>query len=218
MLLLIRDIAIPAAVDHGGVTVVGSRHRPLGKLARPHNRISLQRSRQKSALNRQLFQSSSMIRLLFFAALMLLPACMPAQSPLPATIGRVALRAARSYPMDSAVHYGRDSIVLVFRDSSLTPERRDAGTWMFGPPATKAEADGCPPEKVLGRRIARAVWSAMGKPTQLQQVVVRIRGPRVGDAFDYTEIASDLYYPRMQLAGRWVGDSIGRTSPRREIK
>ena len=29
---------------------------------------------------------------------------------------------------------------IVLEDSSLTPDRRDRGTWMFGPPVTPAEA------------------------------------------------------------------------------
>lgn len=155
---------------------------------------------------------------LFITAATIFPSMLLAQRPLPIAVTRVAVRVAKSYPLDSAVQYGRDSIVLVFRDSTFTSDRLEAGTWMFGPPATKAEADGCPPEKVLGRRIAREVWSALGKPRQLQQVIVRIRGPRVGDEFDYTEMQWDFYYPRFQLTGQWVGDAIGSSGVRRNVE
>lgn len=156
-----------------------------------------------------------MNRLLAFAAVLLLPSSLKAQRPLSSPIVRVAERVARPYPMDSTVQYGRDSILLVFLDSTLTAERSEAGTWMFGPPATKAEADGCPPEKVLGRRIAREVWAALGKPRDLGQVIVRVRGPRVGEESDYTQTEWIFYYPLFQLTGPWVGDKRGKTRARR---
>ena len=81
---------------------------------------------------------------------------------------------------------------------------------MFGPPATKAEADGCPPEKVLGRRLARLVWTQLGKPAELQVVIVRVHGPWVGDPLDTADqVTENLYYPRFQLTGPWVGDRPG---------
>lgn len=157
------------------------------------------------------------IRLLLCVVLCCVPLVMDAQRPLPVAIARIAARAAKPYPMDSAVQYGLDSIVLVFRDSTLTEEREAAGTWMFGPPVTKAEADGCPPEKVLGRRIAREVWAALGKPPTFGVAIVRIRGPRVDNGDESTELEWNFYYPRFQLTGRWVGDSIGAQPRSRRV-
>ncbi len=128
----------------------------------------------------------------------------PLTSPLRATVQRTA----GAYPLTSAIAFGRDSIVLAFADSSLTDRARRTGTWMFGPPTTKAEADGCPPEKVLGRRIARELWRTLGKPSTLKLVIVRIDGPWIEDSTgSQTKESSALYYPRFQLTGPWVGDS-----------
>src|SRR5438128_751622 len=103
-----------------------------------------------------------------------LAATTKAQSVLPASTKAAAQRVAGPYPLSSAHRFGRDSIVLVFRDSKLTADALHANTWMFGPPTTKAEEDGCPREKVLGRRIARAVWTELGRPTLRERIVVRV--------------------------------------------
>lgn len=144
-------------------------------------------------------------------------ACVPllahAQRPLAHSATRAAARASTPYPLDSAYAFGADSIVLVLRDQTLTQKRQAAGTWMFGPPATKAEADGCPPEKVLGRRIARATWAALDKPKGLKFIMVRVRGPWDGDPLlSRTQLVEDFYYSYEQLAGPWIGDSSGGTA------
>jgi hypothetical protein len=139
-------------------------------------------------------------------------ACAQAQTLLPLSVRESARRTARTYPLDSAYAFGADSIVLVFRDSALTPESERTGAWVFGPAATKTEADGCPPEKVLGRRITRAAWTELRRPKRLQMVIIRIRGPRVGDPLESMDEQSvDFYYPKHQLTGPWIGDrSAGR--------
>lgn len=151
-------------------------------------------------------------------ALTAVAAPVAAQSSAPPAIRAAAQRAAGSYPLDTAYLFGRDSLVLVFRDSSLTPSASRGGTWMFGPPTTKAEDDGCPPQKVLGRRIARAAWTTMGRPRQLRHVEVRVHGPETPDPTDENATLStswSLYYPRFQLDGPWVGDQpAGAKAPR----
>ena len=87
----------------------------------------------------------------------------------PALQRAVAAKAA-NYPFAGFRMLGRDSVLLVFEDSTLTVAGLRAHTWMFGPPVTTAEADSCPPEKVLGRKIARAFWNAAGRPSLKRQL------------------------------------------------
>lgn len=133
-----------------------------------------------------------------------------AQQPITHAVHWQLQRAAGAYALDSVYALGRDTVVLVLRDSTLTGAASDAGTWMFGPPTTKAEEDGCPPEKVLGRRLARIAWTALGKPADLQLVIVRVQGPRAGNLLErLSQLTVDLFYPRFQLTGPWVGDRPG---------
>jgi predicted amidohydrolase YtcJ len=98
--------------------------------------------------------------------------------------------------------FARDSVMLVYDDSSLTATRLRANTWMFGPPTTVAEDDGCPAEKVLGRKIARELWRQLGKPSGLETVMIAVRGTVGIDRWTATTM---FYYP-VQLDGPWVGD------------
>jgi hypothetical protein len=133
-----------------------------------------------------------------------------AQQPIARKVHAQLQRVAGPYPLDSVYALNGDTVVLVLRDSTLTAARADAGTWMFGPPPTKAEEDGCPPEKVLGRRLARIVWTALGKPVDLQLVIVRVRGPLSGNPLEsWDQVTEELFYPRFQLTGPWVGDRPG---------
>ena len=120
---------------------------------------------------------------------------------------RAALQArAGHYPLVEVILLPHDSALLVFEDSSYTGKAVAARTWMFGPPVTEAEADRCPPEKVLGRQIARVLWRLGGKEADLKTVVVRVRGVSGLDRFSHT----DMYYNPSQLEGQWAGDSEGR--------
>ena len=120
---------------------------------------------------------------------------------------RAALQArAGHYPLVEITLFPHDSALLVFEDSSYTGKAVAARTWMFGPPVTEAEADSCPPEKVLGRQIARLLWRRGGKEADLKTVVVRVRGVSGLDRYSHT----DMYYYPSQLEGRWAGDSEGR--------
>lgn len=139
-----------------------------------------------------------------------------AQTPLmfselvrPATAMDAKLRAAvhaqaGKYALEGVGIFGRDSIVLVFADSAYTDAGHTAGTWMFGPRVTDAEADGCPPEKVLGRKIARALFRAMGRPAELRQIAVSVHGTVGADRWS----GVDMYYYPGQLSGKWSGDRI----------
>lgn len=76
--------------------------------------------------------------------------------------------------------------------------------WMFGPAVTAAEADSCPPEKVLGRKIARVLFRFLDRPAAMQQIVVAVHGTNGKDRWT----VEDMYYYREQLEGRWAGDLI----------
>lgn len=143
---------------------------------------------------------------------------LPAQVPLafgplqpPSALGaaqRAAIAGiAGGYPFVGFQLFGRDSALLVFEDSTLTAAASGANTWMFGPPVTTAEADGCPPEKVLGRRIARVFWAGWGRPTQAQHVMVAVRGTVGRDKWT----AVTMYCLPSQLDGPWAGDRPGTT-------
>jgi len=73
---------------------------------------------------------------------------------------------------------------------------------MFVPPVTAEEAGGCPPQKVLGRRIARELWRRRGQAIALDQVIVRVHGSTGLDRLSH----EDMYYGRADLEGPWVGD------------
>src|ERR1019366_7335962 len=113
----------------------------------------------------------------------------------------IQARAGR-YPLVAITIFAHDSALLEFADSSYTGKAYKAGKWMFGPPVTVAEADRCPPYKVLGRRIARVLWRRGGKEADLKTVIVRVRGVAGVDRFSY----ADLYYASSELEGRWEGD------------
>ena len=120
------------------------------------------------------------IAVALIAALASAPSALSAQVPLPfgeleppaalgTTLRDAVSRRAGGYPFAGFRLFGRDSALLVFDDSTLTGDALRAGHWMFGPPVTAAEADSCPPEKVLGRKIARAFWANWGRPVKLSR-------------------------------------------------
>src|ERR671934_182481 len=116
------------------------------------------------------------------------------------------IRKGAPYPFRGFRTFGRDSALLVFEDSTMRAEDLHAHTWMFGPPVTAAEADSCPPEKVLGRKIARVFWRGLGKPTQMQYIMIAVVGTKGIDRWT-TDI---MYFHRPQLDGRWAGDPGAR--------
>jgi hypothetical protein len=125
---------------------------------------------------------------------------------LPTALGvgvrNAVVKTAVGYPFVGVQLFGRDSALLVFDDSTLTGTALGAHTWMFGPPVTAAETDGCPPEKVLGRKIARAFWTSSGRPVETQYVIVAVRGTQGRDRWTYEK----MYYQHSQLDGPWAGD------------
>ena len=127
----------------------------------------------------------------------------PIASMMPALRGAVQAKA-KGYPFVGFAFFGGDSALLVFEDSTLTTPALRAKTWMWGPPVTAAEADSCPPEKVLGRQIARSLFRALGQPAGLQQIVVAVRGTL---GLDRWSVESMYYFPA-QLTGRWAGDPL----------
>ena len=133
----------------------------------------------------------------------------PELSP-PAVMGQRTLDSiraiARTYPFVGFKLFGSDSALLVFEDSMLTAVALDAGKWMFGPPPQAAELDGCPAQKVLGRKIARAFWRSSGRPASLQNVMVQVRGTTGIDKWTSTT----MYYHRPDLVGQWAGDARSR--------
>ena len=131
---------------------------------------------------------------------------------LSATLRTTVVEKASQYPFAGFRLFGRDSVLLVFDDSTLTGRALETGTWMFGPPVTTAEADSCPPEKVLGRRIARLFWDRSGRPADMQLIMVAVRGTKGIDRWT----VSTMYYPRHQLDGPWAGDDMFRARPANE--
>jgi hypothetical protein len=125
-----------------------------------------------------------------------------AQAPSTDVLSARVQAVAGSYPIRGIELFGRDSVRLVVEDSSRTAKAVMEGRWMFGPPVTKEEAGGCPPEKVLGRRIAREFWRQRGKALAVEQVIVRVHGTLGLDRASYT----DMYYGRADLDGPWIGD------------
>ena len=121
---------------------------------------------------------------------------------LPAGAADEMRRKAGPYPLLEVSMVRGDSAVLVFQDSSLTGSALNGHKWMFGPAVSAAEADSCPPEKVLGRKVARVFWRRVGKEANVKMVVVRVRGTVGVDRFT----SFDMYYYPAQLEGRWAGD------------
>ena len=140
--------------------------------------------------------------------LMSLSGCRGAQTERMVTSGLYAALQERagSYPLDSVVLHSSDSALVVLTDSSYTSASVHAGTWMFGPPVTPEEAGKCPPEKVLGQRIARVLWWRLGADTTLNTVVVRVHGAQGIDRFSSTS----MYYYLPQLRDPWPGDTLAR--------
>lgn len=143
------------------------------------------------------------MRVSAFALVLAVTGCRPeAMSVVPAELRSALQQRAGRYPLKDVVVFGRDSALLIFQDSTYTGDAGRAGTWMFGPPVTVAEADNCPPEKVLGRQIARVFWRGLGTRLGLQQVVVQVGGTKGMDQFSRISM---FYYP-VQLEGLWAGD------------
>ena len=154
------------------------------------------------------------MRVLLYGLLCVMPfASAPGQTPLefqpltsPSTLApevRTAIEhKAGSYQFEGYRLFAKDSALLVFVDSSLTSVGLQSHTWMFGPPVTAAEADSCPPEKVLARKLARAFWRSQGRPAALQSMIVSVRGTAGADR--WTSIS--MYFYDVQLARPWAGD------------
>jgi hypothetical protein len=113
---------------------------------------------------------------------------------------------AEAYRFEGFRFFAKDSALLVFVDSTLTATRLRAHTWMFGPVVTAAEADSCPPEKVLARKIARAFWRSWGRPADIQYIIVAVRGTKGRDRWTSTS----MYFHKPQLVQAWAGDPSAR--------
>ncbi|HVX41361.1 MAG TPA: hypothetical protein VHB25_17485 [Gemmatimonadaceae bacterium] len=113
-------------------------------------------------------------------------------------------RVAGPYPIETVEFFRADSARIVVEDSSRTAKAVMDGQWMFGPPVTAEEAGGCPPQKALGRRIARELWRQHGKRVGLQEVIVRVHGRAGADRLSYV----DMHYGRAELDEPWVGDRL----------
>lgn len=85
---------------------------------------------------------------------------------------------------------------------------------MFGPPVTAAEAAGCPPEKVLGRRIARAFWRTTGRATGIDTVTVIVQSVYVTAIGPSSLMRVGMIYTRSELEGAWAGDTLRTRSSR----
>jgi len=151
----------------------------------------------------RLARSLSCLLVLVASRILVVASVASAQSSSGASALRGRLqRVAGVYPVENVELWGRDSARVVMEDSSRTAKAVLEGRWMFGPPVTSEEAGGCPPYKVLGRRIAREFWRQQGKRVGVQQVIVRVHG-RIGvDRLSY----ADMYYGREELDEPWVGD------------
>lgn len=123
-------------------------------------------------------------------------------SGLPSSVADSIRNTAAGYRFRGFRTFAQDSVILVFEDSTLTAAALKAGTWMFGPTATVAEADGCPPEKVLGRRIARMLWRGLDRPASVKYIVVAVTGTKGIDRWT----AMSMFYYQRQLDGPWVGE------------
>lgn len=128
------------------------------------------------------------------------------QASSPAAIQVRLQRIAGPYPVRAIEWFGPDSARVVVEDSTRTASAVLAQTWMFGPPVTADEAGGCPPQKVLGRRIARELWRQEGKRRRAEQIIVRVHGATGLDRESFV----DMYYGVPDLDGPWVGDKVAR--------
>lgn len=146
------------------------------------------------------------------------PALLAARAHAQAAItpaARAELQAvAGRYPLlEVRVDHGK-SAEIIFEDSSLTPDRHARGTWMFGPPVTAAEAAGCPPEKVLGRRIARAFWRSTGRATRIDTITVIVQSVYARAIGPSSLMRVGMIYTRAELEGPWAGDTLSLRSSR----
>jgi hypothetical protein len=106
------------------------------------------------------------------------------------------------YQFEGLRLFAKDSALLVFVDSGLTFTGLSSHTWMFGPSVSVAEADSCPPEKVLARKIARIFWRSWGRPAEVQYMIVAVRGTKGPDRWT----ATTMYFQKFQLEQAWAGD------------
>ena len=113
---------------------------------------------------------------------------------------------AGTYHFEGFRLFAKDSALLVFVDSSLTATGLSSHTWMFGPSVTAAEADSCPPEKVLARKIAGTFWRSWGRPANLKYIIIAVRGTKGPDRWT----ATNMYFPKAQLERAWAGDPGSR--------
>jgi len=144
-------------------------------------------------------------RSLFFLAAALVVACDRPKS-VSAEIQRALQVRAGSYPLLEVQRFGRDSAYIVLEDSALTSDALAGDTWMFGPQVSAAEAGSCPPEKVLGQRIARELWWRLDSAARPSQVVVFVKSAHRDQRI--AEIG--MFYYLEQLQERWIGDTLGR--------
>lgn len=142
------------------------------------------------------------------AAAALLPAAARAQAAVPPALPAELQAVAGPYPVVGVTIVPGAAARVVVEDSSIAAVTVDGPRWMLGPPVTAAEADGCPPEKVLGRRIARALWRGAARQAGADAVVVEVRGTGAA-RFQ----AVHMYYYRPQLERSWAGDAHGRPRP-----
>jgi hypothetical protein len=141
----------------------------------------------------------------WFVPFCLAMATLGGQVPAQSTGGNELLivqRVAGRYPVLDVTFFGTDSALVEVQDSSRTVAAVLARTWTFGPPVSAEDAAGCPPEKVLGRRIARALWRVHGKTLGVTQIVVRVHGSSGLDRMSY----ADMYYGIHDLGDPWTGD------------
>jgi hypothetical protein len=127
-----------------------------------------------------------------------------AQRPVGAELVRELQAMAGRYPLLAAKAYPPDSAVLVFEDSTLSPGPPRAEPWMFGPPVTAEEAAGCPPPKVLGRRLARLLYRRLGQAQRPRQVIVVVQAPP-----PYSMSRARMFYHQPELEQPWAGDTTG---------
>ncbi|HSB55708.1 MAG TPA: hypothetical protein VLD58_15210 [Gemmatimonadales bacterium] len=146
---------------------------------------------------------SEIVRLAVATALITGP--LQAQRPVQPGVVRELQALAGAYPLLAATEYPPDSAVLIFEDSSLAPDHQRPGQWMFGPPVTEEEAAGCPPPKVLGRKLARLLYRRTGKAAPLKTIVVEVKAPA-----PFGQNRARMYYYLQELQEPWAGD---RDSP-----
>jgi hypothetical protein len=153
----------------------------------------------------QLARTTRLLAVVLAASLVVAPKNLRSQAPISSAAIRANLqRVSGPYPVLDIEWFGRDSARIVVEDSSRTTAAVTQHTWLFGPPVTAAEAAGCPPQKVLGRRIARALWRLQAKAVDVQQIIVRVHGRSGLDRLSF----EDMYYGRSDLDDPWIGDRV----------